>query len=61
MQDAPEYPDKVIARLVTDRPSPYVLTGDSLAEVQAQLPPRLVWTERLPVDPPGVVEVWLSL
>jgi hypothetical protein len=36
----------MIARLVTDTPTPYVLRGHTLAEVQAQLPPGLERTER---------------
>jgi hypothetical protein len=40
MQDQPDYPDEMIA-LVTDTPTPYVLRGHTLAEVQAQLPPGL--------------------
>jgi orotidine-5'-phosphate decarboxylase len=39
MQDASEYPDKFIARLVTDAPSPYLLLADTLAEMHGQLPP----------------------
>jgi hypothetical protein len=57
MQDAPEYPDKFIARLVTDAPSPYLLIADTLAEIHGQLPPHLVRKERQPVDPPEVVEI----
>jgi hypothetical protein len=58
MQDQPDYPDEMIARLVTDAPTPYVLRGHTLAEVQAQLPPGLERTERQPADPPEVVEIW---
>ena len=60
MQDAPEYPDKFIARLVTDAPSPYLLLADTLAELHGQLPPHLVRKGRQPVDPPEVVEIWFS-
>ena len=60
MQDPPEYPDKVIARLVTDLPSPYPLIAGTLAGIHAQLPPRLVRTERQPADPPEVVEIWFA-
>ncbi len=31
MNDPPEYPDKIIARLMTDAPTPYVLIADTLA------------------------------
>ena len=46
MRDAPDYPDKVVARLVTDVPSPCVLVADTLAGIQEQLPPGLVRSER---------------
>jgi hypothetical protein len=58
MRDQPDYPDEMIGRLVTDAPTPYVLRGHTLAEVQAQLPPGLEPSERQPSDPPEVVEVW---
>jgi orotidine-5'-phosphate decarboxylase len=60
MQDLPEYPDKVVARLVTDAPSPYVLAADTLAGIHDQLPPRLVRKEPQPADPPEVVEIWFA-
>ncbi|MBV9117642.1 MAG: hypothetical protein JOY63_09800 [Acetobacteraceae bacterium] len=60
VRDPPEYPDKVTARLVSEGPSPYLLVADTLAEIHAQLPPHLVRTERQPVDPPEVVEIWFS-
>jgi hypothetical protein len=59
MRDQPNYPDEMIARLVTDGPTPYILLGHTLAEVQVQLPPDLQRSERQPSDPPEVVEVWL--
>jgi hypothetical protein len=59
MRDQPDYPDEMIARLVTDIPKPYILLGHTLAEIRAQLPPGgLQRSERQPSDPPGVVEVW---
>jgi hypothetical protein len=58
MQDQPDYPDEMIARLVADTPTPYVLRSHTLAEVKAQLPPGLTRTERLPSYPPEVVETW---
>jgi hypothetical protein len=58
MRDPPDYPDKIVARLVTDRPTPYVLIAESLAELQAQLPLGLVRVERQPADLPEVVEIW---
>jgi len=60
MRDSPEYPDKVIARLVTDAPSPYLLLAGTLAEIHAALPPHLMRSDRQPADPPEVVEVWFA-
>ena len=51
MQDPPEYPDKVVARLVTETPSPYVLVADTLAEIHARLPADLVRIGRRPAEP----------
>jgi hypothetical protein len=59
-RDAPDYPGKVIARLVTDKPTPYVLVADTLAELQAMLPRRLERFDRRTCDLPELVEVWLS-
>ena len=36
--DHPAHPGRYIAQLATEGPLPYVLIGDTLAEVQAQLP-----------------------
>jgi hypothetical protein len=60
MRDPPDYPDKFVARLVTDLPSPYLLMADSLGEIHAALPPGLVRTDRQPVNPPEVVEIWFA-
>jgi len=56
----PVYPGRFIAQLATTSPLPYALIGDTLAEVQEQLPARLRRSERQPVDPPGVLEIWLT-
>jgi hypothetical protein len=58
MRDLPEYPGSLVARLVTEAPTPYILLGHTLAEVQAQLLPGLEWSGRQPSDPPEVVEAW---
>jgi hypothetical protein len=58
MRDVNEYPGAFVARLVTDAPTPYVLLGHILAEIHANLPRRLVRSERKPSDPPDVVEAW---
>ena len=38
MRDAPKYPGAFVARLVADAPTAYALLGQTLAELQAQLP-----------------------
>jgi hypothetical protein len=58
MRSLPEYPGSLVARLVTETPTPYILLGHTLAEVQAQLPPGLERSDRQPADPPEVVEAW---
>ena len=60
MRDPPEYPDKVIARLTTNVPSPYVFVADTLAEIHEALPQALKRAARQPADPPEVVEVWFG-
>jgi hypothetical protein len=60
MRDPPEYPDKFVARLVTDAPSPYLLMSDTLAEIHAKLPLPLSRHARQPVDPPEVIEIWFA-
>jgi hypothetical protein len=57
-QDPPECPDRVVARLVTETPSPYVLVADTLAGIHAQLPVHLARAGRQPADPPEGVEIW---
>ena len=59
-RDPPEHPGKVVARLVTEAPTPYVLLADTLAGLRAQLPPHLVRSERQPADPPEVAEIWFA-
>ena len=58
--DHPAHPGRFIAQLAAESPLPYVLIGDTLAEVQAQLPPGLARYGRQPVDPPEVVELWVA-
>ena len=60
MRDPPDYPDKVVARLVTATASPYVLIGETLADVQAALPAGLKRPDRTPADLPDVVEIWFA-
>jgi hypothetical protein len=60
--DLPAYPERYAARMATSgaMPSPYLLLADSLAGIRDQLPPGLVRSERMPGDPPEVVEIWFA-
>jgi hypothetical protein len=58
IRNPPDYPARVVARLVIGTPSPYVLVADTLAEIHAMLPSGLVRSDRQPADPPEVLEVW---
>ena len=60
LKDHDDYPGRVIARLATMHPTIYVMVADTLAEVQAMLPPGLAHAARDNADPPEVVEIWLS-
>ena len=59
-RDQVDYPGSLVARLVTDKLTPYVLLADTLDGLHAQLPPDLVRLERQPSDPPGIVETWIA-
>jgi hypothetical protein len=56
LRDPPDYPDRVIAGLVTEA-RPYLLVADALAGIHAQLPPRLARGER---RSPEVMEIWFA-
>jgi hypothetical protein len=60
--DLPAYPERYAARLVMSgaMPSLYLLLADTLADIREMLPPGLVRSERMPVDPPEVVEIWFA-
>ena len=60
--DLPAYPERYAARLVTSGPGPfsYLLLADTLAGIREMLPPGLVRSERMPADPPEVVEIWFD-
>src|SRR3954468_20989716 len=60
--DLPAYPERYAARLVTSgrTPSPYLLLADSLAGTQEQLPPGLVRSGWMRVDPREMVEIWFA-
>lgn len=61
MEGLPAYSGRLIARLVTEKPTDYVLIGGTLGEIHEQLPPGLVRTERDHSDPPEVVEAWFAV
>jgi hypothetical protein len=58
--DLPAYPERYAARLATSTASPYLMLADTLAGVQGMLPHGLVRSERMPGDPPEVVEIWFA-
>ena len=60
VRDQIDYPSDLVARLVTDQLTPYVLLADTLAALHAQLPLGLVRSERQPSDPPEIVETWVA-
>ena len=60
VRDPIDYPGDLVARLVTDGLTPYVLRAGNLAGLHAQLPPGLARAARQASDPPEVVEVWVS-
>ena len=60
VRDQIDYPHHLVARLVTDQLTPYVLLADTLGGLHAQLPPGLVRSERQPSDPPEIVETWVA-
>ena len=60
MDDWVAYPGKLMARLATIDPIPYVLLADTLDEMRAALPPGMHSSDRTPADPVGLVELWLS-
>jgi len=60
VRDQIDYPGDLVARLVTDDLTPYVLLADTLAGLYAQLPLGLVRLERQASDPPEIVETWVS-
>ena len=60
LREEAEYPDQLVARLVTSGPTPYVLLSDTLSGIHAQLPPDLELTNRHPSDPIELLEVWLA-
>ena len=58
--DLPAYPERYAARLATSTASLYLMLADTLGGIRAMLPPGLVRSERMPADPPEVVEIWFA-
>jgi hypothetical protein len=56
-EDGPGLPGVLLARLITDRATPYVLIASSLEDLRAKLPPRLVRRDSQPAGSPAVMEV----
>jgi hypothetical protein len=54
------YPERYAARLATSTASPYLLLAETLGGIRAMLPPGLMRSERMPRDPPEVVEIWFA-
>jgi hypothetical protein len=59
-EDGPDLAGVLIARLIADHPTQYVLLAASLEDLRTKLPPGLARTDRLPADPADVVEVWVD-
>ena len=59
MEDQPGYAGRLLARLVTDIPTAYVLVANSLSALRTQIPPGLARSPCQPGDPPGLIETWL--
>ncbi len=58
MTDQPDYPGKVVARLVSEQPTPYVLVADDVHSLRTRLPPGLAHAPRLPNNRHDLAEVW---
>lgn len=55
-----DFPHNFVARkFVGIQPTESTITGNSLEEVRAGLPPGVVKLDRAPDDDPKIVEVWL--
>jgi hypothetical protein len=57
-QDQDAHGGQFVARLVAEEPTLYVMLADTLAELQARLPPALERVDRQSSYPPEVVEIW---
>jgi hypothetical protein len=59
-EDEPDHPGVLVARLITEVATSYVLTAATLPELRAKLPGGLERSDRQRADPEDVVEVWVS-
>lgn len=59
-EDGPGLAGVLLARLITDHATQYVLIASSLEDLRAKLPPGLARADRPPTDPPDVLEVWVD-
>jgi hypothetical protein len=59
-EDEPDHPGVLVARLITEAATLYVLTAATLPELRAMLPPGLERSERQPTDLEEAMEVWLE-
>jgi hypothetical protein len=59
VRDQPQ-PGEFTARLAGERPTSYVVRGETLAELQQNIPAGLERSERQPSDPPDLVEIWFA-
>jgi hypothetical protein len=60
MRGLTEYPGAFVARLVTDAPTPFVLSGHTLAEIHARLPPGKALTASTTSPPAHLVSTAVS-
>jgi hypothetical protein len=59
-ENEPDHPGVLVARLIAEVVTPYMLTAATLPELRGKLPPGLERSDRQPADPEDVVEVWVS-
>jgi hypothetical protein len=60
VRDQIDYRGDLVARLVTDQLTLYVLLAYTLGDLHTQLPLGLVRSERQPSDPREIVETWVA-
>jgi hypothetical protein len=60
MQGLLAHPGKIVARLVTDNDTSFLLTADTLEDLRRDLPVGLNRSDRQTTDAPEIVEFWFS-